>query len=231
LCCVNQGGYTSRPTQPTSPGSIPRLIPAADRSPVFGGDRAARNARTASAVAAPLAQPHPAAMHPHVGDLRFADPAPMRSAQVCRPYLEAATIECTSRPIGPWPGSTPTFTATRTRGRRCGGFQPSCSRRTRAAGSSTGDVRVLLALRAAMSPGGRRPAERLRGASRLTLTTPGYWPAPPDLAVEAVPVQATSDSQLYHTRTRWRLTLAFAWSSSPTRQPSHHRLPSADVGC
>jgi hypothetical protein len=93
------------------------------------------------------------------------------------------------------------------------------------------DVRVLPALRAAMSPGGRRPAERLRGASRLTLTTPGYWPAPPDLAVEAVPVQATSDSQLYHTRTRWRLTLAFAWSSTPTRQPSHHRLPSADVGC
>ena len=93
------------------------------------------------------------------------------------------------------------------------------------------DVRALLALRAAMSPGGRTPAERLGGASRLRPTPPGYWRAPPDLAVEAVPVQATSYSQLYHTRTRWRLTLAFAWSSSPTRQRSHHRLPSADLGC
>ena len=65
------------------------------------------------------------------------------------------------RPIGRLPGSTTTFTPLPTRGRRGGGSLPSCSRPTPAVGSSTGRSARCSRLRAALSAGGRKPAEGL----------------------------------------------------------------------
>ena len=101
----------------------------------------------------------PALGLPALPVVRFAHPAPDVGSRYAA-VPGSCRASSASRPISHWPGSTTTFTATRTRGRRCGGFRPSCSRRTRAAGSSTGTSARCWRLRAAMSAGGRRPAER-----------------------------------------------------------------------
>ena len=103
----------------------------------------------------------PALGLPTLPVVRFTDPAPDEVGSRYTALPGSCRASRVPRPIGRLPGSTTTFTATPTRGQQRGGSLPSCSRPTPAVGSSTGRSARCSRLRAALSAGGRKPAEGL----------------------------------------------------------------------